>query len=64
MKPMRILKMPIHGAKAQERLKAHRVNRHMCMTYIVRHVYLVTELDTLFMSWPGLHEPLGVNLCI
>ena len=40
------------------------VNRHICMTYIVRQVYLVTEPDTLSMSWPELREPLGVNLCI
>ena len=64
MKPTRILKMAVHGAKARERLKAHRVNNHMCMTCIVRQVYLVTEPDKLLTSRSGLREPLGVNLCI
>ena len=56
--------MAVHEARAYGDLRPTGVNRHMCMPYIVRQVYLVTEPDTLFMSRSGLHELLGVNLCI
>ena len=52
------------GLKPKGDLGPIGVNRHMCMTYIVRQVYLVIGPDTFSMRRPGLHEPLGVNLCI
>ena len=66
MKPTRILKMAVQdkGPRPKGDVRPIWVNRHMCMTYIVRQVYLVTKPDTLSMSRPGLREPLGVNLCI
>ena len=50
---------------ARRRLKAQTiVNRHIYVTCSIRHVQLVTETDTLFMSRPGLCKPPGVDLCI
>ena len=46
---MRMLKMAVHEARPKGDLRPIGVNRYMCMTYIVRQVYLVTEPDMLIL---------------
>ena len=54
----------VKGLKPKGGLRPIGVNRHMSKSSNIRQVLVVTRPDTLFMSLPGLCEPLGVNLCI